>query len=301
MADERNLRDQDANGAEETRRSAIYAGLDDAGEPERAAQGQQPREGGAPDAGTSTDPGAPAPRTGAKVIIAVVAVVSAILIAVSAFALAGGFSGPAADQASSAAEAASEASSAASDASSSSASSAADEAGGDEADEAGDAGSSAAGKDGAQASDGGGSASGGEGDTSATTTNKTITTQSTTSSGGSPSSSGSGSSAKPAAKTVKVLVDSSAAGSPVSYSVEVPFRSGMTVYDALAESGISYNARQSTFGIYVTSIGGLAEKDYGGASGWTYYVNGSFVNTACDSCKLSSGDVLTWVYVTERN
>lgn len=298
MADERNLRDQDANGAEETRRSAIYAGLDDAGEPERAAQGQQPREGGAPDAGTSTDPGAPAPRTGAKVIVAVVAVVSAILIAVSAFALAGGFSDPVADQASSAAEAASEASSAASDASSSSASSAADEAGGDEA---GDAGSSAADKDGAQASDGGGSASDGKGDTSAATTNKTTTTQSTTSSGGSPSSSGSGSSAKPATKTVKVLVDSSAAGSPVSYSVEVPFRSGMTVYDALAESGISYNARQSTFGIYVTSIGGLAEKDYGGASGWTYYVNGSFVNTACDSCKLSSGDVLTWVYVTERN
>ena len=121
-----------------------------------------------------------------------------------------------------------------------------------------------------------------------------------------PSGSGSGSSnsgsatERPSADntvTVTVTIDSSAAGSPVSLSTTLTFEQGATVYDALVGTGVAVGASQTAYGVYVSSIGGLAEKQYGPNSGWTYYVNGAFVNTACSGCVLSDGDSVLWTYV----
>ena len=121
-----------------------------------------------------------------------------------------------------------------------------------------------------------------------------------------PSGSGSGSSNSGSATerppadntvTVTVTIDSSAAGSPVSLSTTLTFEQGATVYDALVGTGVAVGASQTAYGVYVSSIGGLAEKQYGPNSGWTYYVNGAFVNTACSSCVLSDGDSVLWTYV----
>lgn len=45
-------------------------------------------------------------------------------------------------------------------------------------------------------------------------------------------------------------------------------------------------------------IGGLAEKEHGGHSGWMYSVNGAVPMTACSNYVLSNGDSVSWYYVT---
>lgn len=98
--------------------------------------------------------------------------------------------------------------------------------------------------------------------------------------------------------TVMVSVTSSAVGNPVSSGGTFTFNEGATVYDALCALGLSVNAHGSSYGTYVSAIGGLAEKQYGGTSGWMYSVNGTTPMTACSNYVLSNGDNVVWYYVT---
>ena len=98
--------------------------------------------------------------------------------------------------------------------------------------------------------------------------------------------------------TVTVSVTSSAVGNPVSSGGTFTFNEGATVYDALCALGLSVNAHGSSYGTYVSAIGGLAEKEHGGTSGWMYSVNGVAPNTACSNYVLSNGDSVVWYYVT---
>ena len=98
--------------------------------------------------------------------------------------------------------------------------------------------------------------------------------------------------------TVSVTVTSSAVGNPVSASGTFTFNKGATVYDALCSLGVSVNAYGTSYGTYVAGIGGLAEKEHGGKSGWMYSVNGSTPMVACSGYKLSNGDKVVWYYVT---
>lgn len=98
--------------------------------------------------------------------------------------------------------------------------------------------------------------------------------------------------------TVTVAVTSSAVGNPVSSGGTFTFNEGATAYDALCALGLSVNAHGSSYGTYVAAIGGLAEKEHGGTSGWMYSVNGARPNTACSNYVLSNGDSVVWYYVT---
>lgn len=98
--------------------------------------------------------------------------------------------------------------------------------------------------------------------------------------------------------TVTVSVTSSAVGNPVSSGGTFTFNEGATVYDALCALGLSVNAHGSSYGTYVAAIGGLAEKEHGGTSGWMYSVNGTTPMTACSNYVLSNGDNVVWYYVT---
>ena len=124
------------------------------------------------------------------------------------------------------------------------------------------------------------------------------------SSGSSSSSSSAGGSSQPGTSapagtvTVYVSVSSSAVGNPVSGGGTFTFNQGATVYDALCACGLSMNASNTGYGIYVSAIGGLAEKEHGGHSGWMYSVNGSVPMTACSNYALSNGDSVSWYYVT---
>ena len=101
---------------------------------------------------------------------------------------------------------------------------------------------------------------------------------------------------QPATVTVSVSVDSSAADGRVSGGANPTFEQGATVYDALMACGLSVNASSTPLGIYVSAIGGLAEKEYPGESGWKFSVNGEVVMRSCDSVVLQDGDVVRWFY-----
>lgn len=125
-----------------------------------------------------------------------------------------------------------------------------------------------------------------------------------TSGGGSASNSGGasagnqGGSQESGYVTVTVSVTSSAVGNPVSSGGTFTFNKGATAYDALCALGLSVNAHGSSYGTYVAAIGGLAEKEHGGTSGWMYSVNGVAPNTACSNYVLHNGDSVVWYYVT---
>ena len=257
--------------------------------------------------------------------IAALAVVSVLFIGASAFALTNGFGLPAdspvvkaaesvgivrsvdvetssadgADEAkagkdedSNEADAANKESEAKKDASS-------DASGSDESKSKGD-GSSSDNSDSSGSSDSGSSSSSG-GSSSSNAGSGSSSSSSGASSSSSSSAGGSsqpGTSAPAGTVTVYVSVSSSAVGNPVSGGGTFTFNQGATVYDALCACGLSMNASNTGYGIYVSAIGGLAEKEHGGHSGWMYSVNGAVPMTACSNYVLLNGDSVSWYYVT---
>lgn len=97
--------------------------------------------------------------------------------------------------------------------------------------------------------------------------------------------------------TVSVTVSSSAVGGSVSGSARPTFPQGATAYDALCAVGLSVNAERTSYGIYVAAVGGLAQKEHGGKSGWMYSVNGVVPMTSCGNYILRDGDDVQWYYV----
>lgn len=96
--------------------------------------------------------------------------------------------------------------------------------------------------------------------------------------------------------TVSVTVDGSSVGAGSS-SASVSLAAGATVYDALLATGVNVNAQSTAYGIYVSAIAGLAEKEHGDMSGWVFTVNGSTINTSASNYSLSDGDQVRWSYV----
>ena len=161
---------------------------------------------------------------------------------------------------------------------------------GDASSDGASAGASASGT-GVDSSGSGGSSSGSKGEGS---------TSHADSAGGTSSSGGNASAPVPDPDTVTVTVsvDSSAADGSVSGGGTFTFERGVTAYDALLACGLTVGAENSPMGIYVYSIGGLAEKQFGGGSGWNYAVNGSTPGFSCGAYELSDGDAVRWFYVT---
>lgn len=96
--------------------------------------------------------------------------------------------------------------------------------------------------------------------------------------------------------TVSITVDGSAAGAGAS-SATVSLAAGSSVYDALVKTGISISASGSAYGMYVSAIGGLAERQHGPMSGWIFSVNGVEPSVACSAYTLNAGDSIVWTYV----
>ena len=82
---------------------------------------------------------------------------------------------------------------------------------------------------------------------------------------------------------------------------DVALSGGESVYDVLVSvcnyTGIPVDSSTSFLGVYVRGINGLYEKDFGGSSGWVYYVNGVQPNCSCDKYTVSNGDSIVWAYV----
>lgn len=260
-----------------------------------------------------------------RVGIAALAVVSVLFIGASAFALTNGFGLPAdspvvkaaesvgivrsadveaasaegSDQAKADKDEASNEANAADKESEDKKDASSDSSGSDESKSKGD-GSSSDNSDSSGSSDSGPSSSSG-GSSSSSASSGSSSSSSGASSSSSSSAGGSsqpGTSAPAGTVTVYVSVSSSAVGNPVSGGGTFTFNQGATVYDALCACGLSMNASNTGYGVYVSAIGGLAEKEHGGHSGWMYSVNGAVPMTACSNYVLSNGDSVSWYYVT---
>lgn len=152
--------------------------------------------------------------------------------------------------------------------------------------------------DGKSAGQSSGSTGGSNASGSASSGGDSTTGGGSTSNGGGASAGSQGGSQESGHVTVTVSVTSNAVGNPVSSGGTFTFNKGATPYDALCALGLSINAHGSSYGTYVAAIGGLAEKEHGGTSGWMYSVNGVTPNTACSNYVLSNGDTVVWYYVT---
>lgn len=98
--------------------------------------------------------------------------------------------------------------------------------------------------------------------------------------------------------SVHIIIDGAGYGD-VSFAGDVKVEDGDSVYDALKATGVSINARESQYGIYVAAIGGLAEKSAGGESGWKYSVGGVEPNCSCGKYILHGGEKIKWKFVTK--
>ena len=321
MSDEMKPTSEDAKitAGNAPRRDSAEAAALTVGSPSSSSSSQTARSGSAPKR-TSLSL---ATRAG----IAALAVVSVLFIGASAFALTNGFGLPADSPVVKAAESVGIVRSADVEAASAEGSDQAkadkDEASNEtnaadkESEDKKDASSDASGSDESKSkgdgsssdnSDSSGSSDSGSGSSSSSSagsgSSSSSSGASSSSSGSSSSNSSAGGSSQPGASapagtvTVYVSVSSSAVGNPVSGGGTFTFNQGATVYDALCACGLSMNASNTGYGIYVSAIGGLAEKEHGGHSGWMYSVNGAVPMTACSNYVLSNGDSVSWYYVT---
>ena len=169
---------------------------------------------------------------------------------------------------------------------------------GSSSDNSDSSGSSDSGSGSSSSSGGSSSSSAGSGSSSSSSGASSSSSGSSSSSSSAGGSSQPGTSAPAGTVTVYVSVSSSAVGNPVSGGGTFTFNQGATVYDALCACGLSMNASNTGYGIYVSAIGGLAEKEHGGHSGWMYSVNGAVPMTACSNYVLLNGDSVSWYYVT---
>ena len=109
------------------------------------------------------------------------------------------------------------------------------------------------------------------------------------------------SSVQPKTQTVSIVV--CGLDGEVMFSSETEWRDGITAFDILLECAkeknipVAYSGSKSS--AYITSIGGLAEKQHGGMSGWIYTLNGESIMTPCGKCVLSPGDSVEFKYITE--
>ena len=78
---------------------------------------------------------------------------------------------------------------------------------------------------------------------------------------------------------------------------------GDTVYDVLLRAAKKYELVLGTGGtadfIYVKSINGISEQQYGSLSGWTYKVNGKQPSVGCGTYVLQDGDSIEFIYMKE--
>lgn len=94
-------------------------------------------------------------------------------------------------------------------------------------------------------------------------------------------------------------VDAGWSGSSQMYAGDISVEKGTSALEATKQVA-RLSVRQTQFGPYVEAINSLAEKQYGGMSGWMYSVNGNYPNFGCHKYILKNNDRLTWTYVTGK-
>ena len=89
-------------------------------------------------------------------------------------------------------------------------------------------------------------------------------------------------------------------GNSILSSKKVKISKGQTIAKVLQSVCKKYNISLETNGsgstYYVSSIGGLSEKESGSGSGWMVRVNGELIDVSAGAYKLNDGDNINWFY-----
>ena len=85
----------------------------------------------------------------------------------------------------------------------------------------------------------------------------------------------------------------------IMFNSTVTVKKGSTALDAIKEACLQSNTEIDEKRGYIRGIGGLYEKDCGGASGWMYSVNGTFPNMSSDKYTLESSDRIELHYTVK--
>ena len=96
--------------------------------------------------------------------------------------------------------------------------------------------------------------------------------------------------------TVLVSIDGSAADDfdMILSAQPIALEPGDSAFDLLLRTGVDVAYSTSTFGVFVTSIGGL---EGGNNSGWMFYVNGEQPTVGSDSHTPGPGDEIVWLFM----
>lgn len=85
-------------------------------------------------------------------------------------------------------------------------------------------------------------------------------------------------------------------------SSDISVDKSSTAFDVLEKicvrENISFTYSGDRKTAYITSIGGIEEKEYNKYSGWKYKINGEHPSVSCGSYQLSEGDEIVFYYVT---
>lgn len=88
-------------------------------------------------------------------------------------------------------------------------------------------------------------------------------------------------------------------------TVDIAVNEGDTVLDILLRASekkgveVSYTDMPMFNSCYIEGIGGIYEKDCGGASGWMYSVNGEFPQVGANAYTVSEGDRIAFLYTCD--
>lgn len=104
---------------------------------------------------------------------------------------------------------------------------------------------------------------------------------------------------------VKTTIEITGADGNIINEMTVYINEGDTAFEQLQnavakeEIVINYTGNNLMKNIYISSIDGLSEFDYGPMSGWKYTVNGEYPDKSCADVSLKDGDEVKWIYVKE--
>lgn len=113
------------------------------------------------------------------------------------------------------------------------------------------------------------------------------------------SSASASSSAAADAVTFVLKVDATDAGKGMLYDGGGTVEKGVTVYEALVDTGLDLSVISSSGSTYVDGIGGVVASETGSNAGWLFTVNGESPNVGADGVTIADGDEIVWTFTSD--
>ena len=85
------------------------------------------------------------------------------------------------------------------------------------------------------------------------------------------------------------------------YEGSVTASKGTTVYQALVDTGLDLNVKDSSGSAYVDGISGVVASETGPNAGWLFTVNGQTPDKGADAVEIADGDEIIWTFTKDYN